>query len=140
MSALNPFYEEKDRGYVRIKDAEVCVDDYWSMVFSETRREANDKNILYMEKIYDLCQKKGAKLLLVKAPLPCYDRVIEETNTVRDWADERGVELINYMRLQDVLEMNFYTDSADGGTHLNEKGAARVSGHLAKYLKEHYLN
>lgn len=75
--------------------------------------------------------EKRTKLILVKAPLPCYDRVIEETNTVSDWAEEHDIELINYMRLQDVLELNFYTDSLDGGTHLNESGAGKVSKHLA---------
>lgn len=115
------------------------MDDYWSIAFSEIRRDVYAGNIKYLDKIYELCQKKGAKLILVKAPLPCYDRVIEETNTVSDWAEEHDIELINYMRLQDVLELNFYTDSLDGGTHLNENGAGKVSKHLAAYLKENYF-
>ncbi len=137
--ALYPYYEETDRGYVRIKNEEVCVDDYWSIVFSDVRREVNENNLNYLEKIYDLCRKKGVKLLLVKGPLPCYDRVVEETNTVMDWADAHNVGFINYMRQQDVLEMNFYTDSSDGGTHLNEKGASRVSRHLAQYLNKYFF-
>ena len=32
-----------------------------------------------------------------------------------------------------------YTDSLDGGVHLNEIGAKRVSKHLAQHLKEHYF-
>ena len=138
-SALKPYYEEADRGYKRWTESEVCVDDYWSIAFSEIRRDVYAENIKYLDKIYELCQKKGAKLILVKAPLPCYDRVIEETNTVSDWAEEHDIELINYMRLQDVLELNFYTDSLDGGTHLNESGAGKVSKHLAAYLKENYF-
>ena len=138
-SALKPYYEEADRGYKRWTESEVCVDDYWSIAFSEIRRDVYAGNIKYLDKIYELCQKKGAKLILVKAPLPCYDRVIEETNTVSDWAEEHDIELINYMRLQDVLELNFYTDSLDGGTHLNESGAGKVSKHLAAYLKENYF-
>lgn len=138
-SVTNPYYEEEDRGYMRWTDAEVCVDDYWSIAFSEIRRDVYGKNLEYLDKIYELCQEKGAELVLVKTPLPCFDRVIEETNTVSDWAKEHDVELINYMRLQDVLELNFYTDSLDGGTHLNESGAGKVSKHLAQYLKDNYL-
>lgn len=137
---LEPYYEEEDRGFVRKTEQVMCTDDYWSIAFSEVRRDVNEKNLESLEKIYELCQKRGVKLVLVKAPLPCYDRVIEETNTIQDWADERGIELINYMRLQDVLEMNFYTDSLDGGVHLNEIGAKRVSKHLAQHLKEHYFD
>ena len=136
---INPYYDEEDRGFVRMTEQVVCVDDYWSIAFSEVRRDVYEKNMESLQKIYELCQKRGAELVLVKGPLPCYDRVIEKTNTIRDWADERGVDLINYMRLQDVLEMNFYTDSSDGGAHLNENGAKRVSKHLAQYLKEHYF-
>ena len=139
LEVFGMFYEEADRGYKRWTESEVCVDDYWSIAFSEIRRDVYAGNIKYLDKIYELCQKKGAKLILVKAPLPCYDRVIEETNTVSDWAEEHDIELINYMRLQDVLELNFYTDSLDGGTHLNESGAGKVSKHLAAYLKENYF-
>ena len=112
-ASWNGFYnsslKEADRGYKRWTESEVCVDDYWSIAFSEIRRDVYAENIKYLDKIYELCQKKGAKLILVKAPLPCYDRVIEETN------------------------------SLDGGTHLNESGAGKVSKHLAAYLKENYF-
>ena len=136
---MNHYYDESDRGYMRWTEAQMCVDDYWSIAFSEVRRSVYDENMKYLNNIYELCQKKGVELVLVKAPLPCYDRVIEETNTVSDWAKKHNVEFINYMRLQDVLELNFYTDSLDGGTHLNENGAGKVSKHLAAYLKEKYF-
>ena len=135
-SALNPYYEEADRGYMRWTESEVCVDDYWSIAFSEIRRDVYDENVKYLDKIYELCQDKEVELVLVKTPLPCYDRVVEETNTVSDWAEEHDVALINYMRMQDILDLNFYTDSLDGGTHLNESGAGKVSRHLAMYLRE----
>ena len=135
-SALNPYYEEADRGYMRWTESEVCVDDYWSIAFSEIRRDVYDENVKYLDKIYELCQDKEVELVLVKTPLPCYDRVVEETNTVSDWAEEHDVALLNYMRMQDILDLNFYTDSLDGGTHLNESGAGKVSRHLAMYLRE----
>ena len=121
---------------MRWTESEVCVDDYWSIAFSEIRRDVYDENVKYLDKIYELCQDKEVELVLVKTPLPCYDRVVEETNTVSDWAEEHDVALINYMRMQDILDLNFYTDSLDGGTHLNESGAGKVSRHLAMYLRE----
>lgn len=44
-SALKPYYEEADRGYKRWTESEVCVDDYWSIAFSEIRRDVYAENL-----------------------------------------------------------------------------------------------
>ena len=98
-----------------------------------------ERNFEYLDKIYQLCQEHGTKLVLVKAPFPCYDKTVEMTNTVMDWADANGVELINCMKVTDVIGMNFEEDSLDGGTHLNEQGGQKVSRYIAEYLKEKYF-
>ena len=85
-----------------------------------------EKNFEYLDKINKLCQEHGTKLILVKAPFPCYDRTVEMTNTVMDWADAHDVELINCMKVTDIIGMNFEEDSLDGGTHLNESGGQKV--------------
>ena len=78
-------------------------------------------------------------MVLVRAPFPCNEKTVEMTNTVMDWADENGVELINCMKVTDVIGMNFEEDSLDGGTHLNESGGKKVSRYIAEYLKENVL-
>ena len=57
------------------------------------------------------------------------------TNTVMDWAEEHDVELINCMKVTDVIGLDFGVDSLDGGTHLNESGGRKVSRYIAEYLK-----
>lgn len=63
----------------------------------------------------------------------------EMTNTVMDWADTHEVELINCMKVTDVIGLNFEEDSLDAGTHLNESGGKKVSRYIAEYLKENVL-
>ena len=63
----------------------------------------------------------------------------EMTNTVMDWANTHEVELINCMKVTDVVGLNFEEDSLDAGTHLNESGGKKVSRYIAEYLKENVL-
>ncbi len=49
------------------------------------------------------------------------------------------VELINCMKVTDVIGLNFEEDSLDAGTHLNESGGKKVSRYIAEYLKENVL-
>ena len=55
-------------------------------------------------------------------------------NTLQDWADEKGVPFINYMKMTDELGMDWKQDSVDGGWHLNMYGAEKVSRHMAEYI------
>ncbi|MCF0186155.1 MAG: SGNH/GDSL hydrolase family protein [Bacteroidaceae bacterium] len=50
------------------------------------------------------------------------------------WCQERDVPYINYMLLYEELGIDEETDDADGGWHLNESGAEKVSVHMLKYI------
>ena len=138
-SFMNSYFTEEGRGFKHWAGAQPCGYASWDAIFSEQRREVYEKNFEYLDKIYELCKEKGAELVLVKAPFPCYDRTVEMTNTVMDWADENDVELINCMKVTDVIGLNFEEDSLDAGTHLNESGGRKVSQYIAEYLKENVL-
>ena len=111
-SVMNPYFTEEGRGFKHWAGAQPCGYASWDTIFSEHRREVYEKN---------------------------YDRTVEMTNTVMDWADENDVELINCMKVTDVIGLNFEEDSLDAGTHLNESGGRKVSQYIAEYLKENVL-
>ena len=50
---ISPYYEEEERGFVRMTEQVVCVDDYWSIAFSEVRRDVYEKNMESLQKIYE---------------------------------------------------------------------------------------
>lgn len=138
-SVFNPYYtESSDRGYMRWSGSEW----FWYPDVNEYTNyyeEVYAENIRYLDMIRELCKEHDAKLVLVRGPLPCYDTVLGKTNTVESWAMLNGVDMINYMYLSEEIILNENTDSLDGGTHLNESGAGKVSRHLATYLIEEYF-
>ena len=138
-SISNPYYtEESDRGYLRWKECQECGYASWEMLFSEVRADVYDENMYYLEKIYELCQENDTRLILTRTPFPCYDTVIGKTNTVYDWAMEHNVEFINFMQITGDIGLDFGTDSLDGGVHLNESGAEKVSRYLADYIVNYF--
>ena len=135
-SVLNPYYTEEGRGFRQWEGAVPCGYASWDTIFSETRRPVYEENIRYLDQIRELCEENNVRLVLVRAPFPCNDKIVEMTNTVMDWAEENDVEFINCMKVTDVIGLDFVTDSLDGGTHLNQSGGKKVSRYLAEYLKD----
>lgn len=138
-SIENRYFEEDGRGFKHWAGAQECGYASWDTIFSEKRRAVYKKNIEYLDRIYEECKEHGAKLVLIRAPFPCYEKTVEMTNTVMDWATEHDVEFINCMKVTDVIGLDFGTDSLDGGTHLNESGGKKVSRYIAEYLKENIM-
>lgn len=134
------YTEESERGFFGWEGAKAFSYMSETGVNSEVRRELYDFNEEYLNLIYEECQKNDVELVLVRAPLPCDAYIVELMNTVEDWAKERNVTFINYMKMTEELGMDWESDSLDGGTHLNVNGAQKVSRHLAEYLKEGYFN
>ena len=107
---------------------------------SNVRRYVYGFNMEYLELIHELCKDKGVQLVLTRVPLPCDTYIVEEMNTIQDWAEEHSVPFINYMKMTDELGMDWTKDSLDDGNHLNVFGAEKVSRHLAEYLKREYFS
>lgn len=139
-SIQNRYYkEESDRGYFAwdtVSESGYLPEEALN---SEVRGSIFSFNMKYLEMIYQECKEKGAQLVLTRVPLPCDNYIVEEMNTVQDWADEHQVPFINYMKITDEIGMDWTKDSLDGGNHLNVYGAEKVSRHLAEFLKENYL-
>lgn len=140
-SLTNPYYmEDSERGYY-------AWDTVYPIIYMvepgetlhDKKREIYHFNMNYLEMIYEVCQDAGAELVLVRVPLPADGYIIETMNTLQEWADEKGVDFINYMALTGELGMDWNQDCLDEGSHLNVYGAEKVSRHLAEYLKINYF-
>lgn len=129
-------HENTDRGFVGYTVTSAFGYASWDTILTEDRLSIWEENMRYLDGIYDLCEQHGARLVLVKAPFPCYLEAVALTNTVGDWAEVHDVELVNYMQLTDQIGLDFSSDSIDSGVHLNKDGADKVSRHLAEYLLE----
>ena len=97
-----------------------------------------DIAMYYLDQIRLLCEQKGIKLLLVKAPSvsPVWYDVWEEQMT--EYADTYGLDYINYLDLVDEIGIDFATDTYDEGLHMNYSGAIKCADYLGEYLVKHY--
>lgn len=89
-----------------------------------------------VSRIQALCEKNGAKLILLSAPSAanwdyCSHNGVEQT------ARELGIAYVD-MNLQEV-SIDWSRDTVDAGDHLNGAGARKASGWLADYLVEENL-
>ncbi|MCF0128376.1 MAG: SGNH/GDSL hydrolase family protein [Pseudobutyrivibrio sp.] len=96
--------------------------------------EISETSEEYLEKIYQLCQDNNIRLIVAKSIYPCNEVDVGVAQYMEKWCEERDVPYINYMLLYEQLGIDEETDDADGGWHLNEKGAAKVSEHMLNYI------
>ncbi len=90
----------------------------------------------YLNMMVDKCNEEGIRLILIKAP-SLYPYWYEEWDEqIRDYADEKGLEYINFLNYTDEIGLDYTTDTYDAGLHLNLSGATKLSEYFGKYLKE----
>jgi hypothetical protein len=91
---------------------------------------------LYLDKMRELCQQKGAKLILLKAPVPYPHWYAEWDTQVAEYAQRHGLLYINALDDLETIGIDFSRDTYDGGLHLNLAGAEKFSRYLGGLLRE----
>lgn len=103
------------------------------MIWTEEERPVEALAQSYLEKILELCKEKNAKLILVSAP-SAKNWNYKKHNGVSRWAKEYEVPYLD-LNLEEALEIDWKTDTKDGGDHLNYAGAEKVSKYIGNYLQ-----
>ncbi len=100
--------------------------------------EFGDNAWKYMDKIVNLCKEKGIQLILVKAPSLSPVWYDEYEKQIVDYAAEKNLPYINYLKLVDEIPIDFSKDTYDEGLHMNLSGAEKLSKHLGGVLQKDY--
>lgn len=87
----------------------------------------------YLDKIIKECKDNNVKLVLVSFPTQTTWNY-KKHNTINKIAKESNLEFID-LNLID-LNINWKTDTRDKGSHLNHKGAVKVSKYIGQYLHD----
>lgn len=96
-------------------------------------RAIKKANLKYLEQVKQMCEEKGAKLIIFS--MPCQKNwSMKIHNGMQKKADELGLEYLDLNLVGSALEMDWQADSRDGGEHLNSYGAVKVSDYLGKYI------
>jgi hypothetical protein len=91
----------------------------------------------YLLKIIALARGENIPLLFIEAPYIITEPDQKKFNYVKKIARENNLNFINYNLLYIESGLDFMTDMSDWN-HLNYKGAAKVSKHLASYIRDTY--
>lgn len=89
----------------------------------------------YLRKMIEDCQRSGVEVLLTYLPFPAAENYSREANSVYAIAEEYGVNYINFLELDGVVDFN--TDLFDSD-HLNASGAKKITDYIGRYIKGHY--
>lgn len=92
----------------------------------------------YLNKIYQMLQKKGIELVLARAPYNIGDFDDNQLySQAFDWAKKNEIPVVDYFELIDETGISLDTDFRDGD-HLNYWGAQKSTTYMQNYLKENY--
>lgn len=92
----------------------------------------------YLDKIRSLCKQKGIQLILMKAPSLAPQWYESDNQQVVEYAKRYKLPYINFYELLDETNIDFETDTYDGGLHMNLHGADKLSDYLGKELVQKY--
>lgn len=92
----------------------------------------------YLDLIRELCEENDIRLLLVKAPSVSPVWYAEWEDQITAYADQYGLDYINYLELVDEVGIDFAEDTYDEGLHMNYSGAVKCADYLGGYLSGHY--
>lgn len=125
-------------GYVQ-NNAYYPFENYWfSFKYDEDldiSLKEDDLNAL--NDIYNLCEEKGAQLLLYMVPMDNMSQKAQSyLHKVWDWANEKGVNYIDFLSNDEKMDIRSVVHH--DGFHLYSNGASYVTNYLGNYVMENY--
>ena len=90
-----------------------------------------EKNMLYLNKIIELCNENDVELMLVKTPSNATPDEKKYYNTVERIAQENGVIFVDYNMHYDEIGFDFKKDFFDD-SHLNVDGAEKFTEYFVE--------
>lgn len=123
-----------NKGYLRtnaVSDAPVDLSGYMQVGSAWL----DERAVICLEEMADICKKEGIALLLFKSPKADWYQYF--TTEIEALAEKNGIMFLDYNRFVQEIGLDTATDFRDI-YHLNNQGAAKVSSHMGAYLKEHY--
>ncbi len=94
-----------------------------------------DRAMSYLDKMRELCDKHGIRLILIKAPSLYPYWYDEYEKQVTDYAKKYGLSYINFLKIQDETGIDYDTDTYDAGLHMNLSGAEKLARYMGEYLR-----
>lgn len=92
----------------------------------------------WLRRIMALAKEKDVQLCFFLAPVAEEEYRLKMHKYVQELAEEGGVPFLNFVQMQEELELDAHADFVDW-QHVNHYGAQKVTEYLGTYLKENYV-
>lgn len=128
-------YQDENKGYKRLTEIKGVVPyDYPGI--STVIEWIPYINRITLNEIKKICEEHGAQLILLSEPNATGSWSSIRHNALVGLAEKMELTYIDLNYMQEEVPIDWMTDTADEGDHLNENGAKKVSTYMGKYLKE----
>lgn len=107
----------------------------YDIIDSDWYAEEQGAGYAYLRRAIEACQRRNIEVLLVYVPYPASEESQMNANTVESIASEYGVEYINFIQMDSVVD--YATDCYDQRAHLNPSGGLKVTDYIGRYLIDH---
>lgn len=94
--------------------------------------------VLYLKRIQALCRKNNIELMFLSVPSASSWNE-DRHNVIAKYAEENNITFIDMNYNESLADIDWDTDTRDGGMHMNYRGARKVSNALADYLQKYGL-
>lgn len=125
----------ENKGYMR-RDTVIPYKGGEYMKASTKKEKISDENLDYLEQIKSICKENNTIFLLVSTP-SSKNWNTPKHNAVLEWANDNNVDYVD-LNLEKDINIDWSTDTKDGGDHLNHEGAKKTTKFIGEYLTEHY--
>ena len=91
----------------------------------------------YLDRMRELCEKRGIQLILVKAPTNFwgYYWYDEWNEQIEAYAEKNDVYYYNFIPHAEEMGIDWTTDTYDAGAHLNVYGAEKLTSYFGEILQ-----
>ena len=107
------------------------------MIPTERVKEIDSIPLYYLNCMADLCEEKGAQLVLVSVPSPD-NWNYKKHNAVAQYAEKRGLTYLDLNLSVEQLGIDWAKDTTDKGDHLSFTGAQKVTSYIADWLDQNF--
>ena len=123
---LSGVVEREEHKYKEMGDGSGAAEAGEQPVYDEQSRE-------YLEKIIDLCDDRGIRLILVNTGFDCSDEAKLFHDSVVDIAADKGVPYYDFTK-EDFIDFGTDLNSTGHNTHVNFSGAEKMSERVGSIL------
>lgn len=124
-------------GYVFI-DKSVKYDPGEYMIPTDEKEEISKFNKEYITRIINICKSENIYPVFVEVPSPASWNY-ERHNAVQEFADELGVEFIDFNTNVDETGFDAQKHFRDKGNHLNYEGSCLITKYIGNYISDKNL-